>query len=736
MSYDFWGQRARRLAIVSRLFQNNPLLKKLSVTFLLVLALVCGALTYRVFSSVSFDNSGSKYLVLLLNLDLVILLTFVALVLKRLTRLWVERKTGNAAAKMHSRFTVLFGLVAITPAILMTIFSGFFFNMGLQQWFSQRIKTALNESTHVAEAYLGEHTKLVGANVENMAMDLAGNYYYLKQDPQRFNEVLNLNANIRNLDEVLVFDENLSIVGKSRLSFSLAFETFTAKEIEQASRGTFIKQSENGEHVRALRKLAPDINAYLLVGRAVDPAITKRIKEVNNAKSDYRELEENQSRIQLQFTLMFIAVAMLLLFSAVWVGLIFASRIAKPIGELIDAAGRVQDGDYSTKVVPSKDEDEIASLMIAFNSMTERISEQKQKLLQANRENEHRRRFIENVLDGVSHGVISLSSKNDIQVINRAALEMLNLDESRALNHEITEIYPEIAPLLEDYLQSNKQIHSREIRIPRRGELRTLFVRIAPENNDPADLNCGSIITFADVTELVSAQRKAAWADVARRIAHEIRNPLTPIQLSAERLARKYAGQVTQEPEKFKSCVETIIRQVEHIGDMVKEFSDFARLPEPKMKPEDLVKILHQHVDQYRTSTPTVHFDIREEAGHGPFLVLCDVGQVSQVISNGIQNALDALEEGQTKNPLVRLSVSQASKEFVDVCIEDNGPGFPTQDRDLLTEPYETRKEKGTGLGLAIVKKIVEDHGGKLTLSDSKDLKGACLSFTLRTVRE
>jgi Signal transduction histidine kinase involved in nitrogen fixation and metabolism regulation len=734
MSYGFWGQGPKFIQFLKP-FLSSSSVRRWLVIALILAALLCGFATYYVFSTAQLEDFGSTQLILLLNLDLIVLLLLALIIFRRLAKLWAARKTGQAAAKLHSRFVLLFSLLAITPAILMTIFSAMMFNMGLQAWFSDRVKIALEESTKVAEAYLDEHKKVISASVYNMARDLASEYQELAQNPEMFNRAIDIHAKARNLDEALVFQNTayeLEVVARSKLSFALEFEGLYLSEIEKAQNEVVIKTNPKGDRVRALTRISPTIDAYLLVGLIIDPAVSKRIAEVKDAVSNYHELENEQTQVQLYFTLMFLAVALLLLMIAVWVALSFAGKIAKPIGDLINASERIRQGDLSTRVVPSEDEDEIGLLMRSFNRMTEQLDEQRSKLIHAYHEIDQRRKFIEDVLAGVTHGVISIDSGGKIQVINIAACILLGVEETTATAKSINTIFPECYDLLAQLTPAHPEQVSAQIRVPRKGIMQTLFVRIMPEVNEHGSAFDGFIITFADVTELVAAQRKAAWADVARRIAHEIRNPLTPIQLSAERLNRKYLKQIKEDPEKFESCVDTIIRQVTHIGDMVKEFSNFARMPEPKMNSEDLLKLIRQHVEQYKNANPDITFTFATGTLKTlPFL--CDAAQISQVLTNLLLNAVESLQEDQTKEPKITVAVEMRETSFT-VLIQDNGPGFPKENRDRLTEPYETRKEKGTGLGLAIVKKIIEDHGGTLSLEDSPK-RGAIIRLTFNRIQ-
>lgn len=722
MSYEFWGRNNKALNTLLSFIERHHL-GRLITYFIIFLAFAAGVATYYIFSTSGFERLNSTSLILMLNLDLVVFLMLALIIVRKIAKVWMARKSGQVAAKLHTRFVILSSLLTITPAIVMTIFSALMFNMGLQKWFSERVSTALEESTKVAESYLEEHKKVIVASVYNMARDLAQEYPLLKNNPEMFNQALDLHAETRNLDEALVFNDVPDVIARSKLSFALEFEVLSLQEIEQASREVVIKTTARGDRVRALVRIAPNIDAYLLVGRIVDPLVSKRIAEVQSAVSNYHALEKDQGRVQLYFMLMFMAIALLLLLTAVWVALIFAGRIARPIGDLITASEQVRQGDLSVRVNPSDDDDEIAYLMRAYNRMTAQLEEQQKNLVAANNVIDLRRRFIEEVLEGVTSGVLSIDHHHVVHVVNAMATKMLSRTGESLVGKHIKDIFPELMDSLQRLGDDNRKV-SEQLKIPRHGALHSLRVSIVLVGGANKEQQT-YIITFDEITALLSAQRKAAWADVARRIAHEIRNPLTPIQLSAERLSRKYGPQITDDPEKFQSCVETIVRQVSNIGDMVTEFSNFARLPDPKLASEDLIKLLQQTIDQYKESEPEFKFELKT-GGIKSFVFTCDAAQITQVLTNLLQNAIDALHEFYDGQPpekgTGKISVvfeENESNSFT-LLIKDNGNGFPAEDRDSLTEPYITKKEKGTGLGLAIVKKIVEDHGGVLTLEDGK----------------
>jgi two-component system nitrogen regulation sensor histidine kinase NtrY len=463
----------------------------------------------------------------------------------------------------------------------------------------------------------------------------------------------------------------------------------------------------------------------LMIGRPIDPQILEHMTRTEQAVTEYQRLDENRSWLQIAFAWIFAIVAMMVLLAAVLIGLVLANQIARPIGRLINAAERVRSGDLAVRVAEVQTGDELAGLSRAFNRMTGQLSAQRGELMDAYSQIDERRRFTETVLSGVSAGVIGLDASGRIELPNRAADELLGIDLLSSIGRELADVVPEFADLLHEAAASPERARTAEIQIGPPTRRRTLLVRIG------ADLSGGRtdgfVVTFDDITELQSAQRKAAWADVARRIAHEIKNPLTPIQLAAERLKRRFAKEITTDPDTFKQCADTIIRHVGDIGRMVDEFSAFARMPHPVIKLEDVGRVAREMLVLQKTARPQIDWytEIPEKGPVAP----CDRRLIGQALTNLLQNAADAVAMRENAGH-IGLCV-QCDDSDVRIIVTDDGVGLPQEDRARLTEPYVTHKPKGTGLGLAIVKKIMEDHGGRLTLEDRTDGPGAVATLVL-----
>ncbi|MEM7444000.1 MAG: PAS domain-containing sensor histidine kinase [Pseudomonadota bacterium] len=707
------------------------------LAFLLTIAaLVAGIATYFALTESPPFGQDPETVFLLLNIDLVILLLLGAVIARRLAALLIERRRGRAGSRLHIRLAARFSVVAIIPAIVVASFSALFFQFGIQAWFSDRVSTAINESLSVAEAYLAEHQQVLRSDALEMASEIENQAQVSPQtiaDPNRFNLYLNLLADVRNIPEAMVVEGSGRVLARTRLAFTIQFVTLP-DEVLNAARDNqvLLLPDEIDDRVRAVVRLDNLVDTFLVVGRFVEAQVIGHMEQTQGAVAEYQDLQERSADLQITFTLIYLIVALLLLMISVWIGLMFADSLVTPIGSLITAAERVRSGDLTARVEPSEARDELNSLGRAFNRMTSQLESQRHELVEANAQLDMRRRFTEAVLTGVSAGVLGLDADGSITLPNPSALRLLGQTDTELVGRPLGDAVPEMAELMRTIRRRPSRLVESQVKINRGAESRTLLVRIAAERSDGQVQ--GYVATFDDVTELLSAQRKAAWADVARRIAHEIKNPLTPIQLSAERLKRRYLKEIQSDQETFVECTDTIVRQVGDIGRMVDEFSSFARMPNPVMQREDMSKLVADALALQRNAYPNVQFDLDTGTGDAP--ILCDARQIQQVLTNILQNALDSIDGRKPSddgNPLpaghITLSIQKTDGEIATI-IEDNGKGLPSDDRDRLTEPYVTTREKGTGLGLAIVKKIVEDHGGRLQLDD-RDGDGARVTISL-----
>lgn len=725
MSADVAPARPKRLQRLAVWAQRIGLARRSAIA-LTVAAIASGVATYIALTGSPPLGPNPSTILVLIILDLVLLLPLGALVAHRIVRLWAERRRGLAGSRLHARLVLLFSALAVTPAIIVAVFSLLFFNFGIQSWFSDRVRTALYESLSVTDKYLAEHQQAIRSDILGLARDINREALFLTQSPALFRRFVLARAQGRAISGVFVFDSNGRILVDSGLTFSLQLEKREelGKAILRAKDGKLvILASADNERVRAIQKLDVFFNAdlYLYVSRSIDPSVVKHVARTQEAVAEYKRLEGSRSGLQISFFMLFGGVALLLLLASVWAGLMFANHLAEPISALIAAAERVRSGDLRVRVSEGGSDDEMSSLSRSFNRMTSRLERNRKELLKANQQLEARREFTETVLAGVSAGVIGLDAKGQINLPNRSASQLLATDLHKRLGKPLVKVVPEMAEMFQRVREQPDQLQRGQLDIIRAGRALTLLVRIAAERIKGEIL--GYVVTFDDITELLSAQRKAAWADVARRIAHEIKNPLTPIQLSAERLRRRYLSEIHSDIEGFETCTDTIVRQVGDIGRLVDEFSEFARMPAPVLSEDDLADICRRAVFLQRNAHPGLEIDMTMPKS--PLKAFCDGAQIGQALTNILKNAAESLLDPATgsarQSGPAKITVRLARRKGQAVIeVNDNGLGFPPEDLHRLTEPYVTIRTKGTGLGLAIVKKIMEDHGGSLVLENRK----------------
>src|SRR6267143_3758107 len=594
-------------------------------------ALASGIATYLALTGAPPFGPRPTLVLALLQIDLVLLLALAALVAKRLVKVWAERRRGLAGSRLQVRLVGLFSLIAVLPTIIVAVFSYLFFSFGVEAWFSDKVRTAISESVAVADAYVREHQQAIRADALAMAKDLDRSASTLQLNPQYLGPVLAAQAAMRGLTEAAVLDRRGSMVARTGLVFALGFEDVSQDALRRAQQGEVVIMTDDlEERVRALVRLGEFSDLYLYVGRFIEPRVLAHRDETHLAAAQYERLEGQRSGFQITFAVIYILVAMLFLAAAISIGVHFAAQLADPISRLMGAAERVRAGDLAVRVPEGEKDDELVSLSRAFNRMTDQIQSQQRELIEANRQLDERRRFTETVLTGVSAGVIGLDRDGRINLPNRSASALLGVDLDLSIGEDLAEVAPEMARLLKLSARRPDRLAQAQVQIAGADSMRTLLVRIAAEHDD-GEIR-GFVVTFDDITELVSAQRKAAWADVARRIAHEIKNPLTPIQLSAERLKRKYLKEIKSDPETFRICTDTIVRHVEDIGRLVDEFSAFARMPAPILKPEDLTAIVERAVFLQRTAHPEM--TVETSFSTRPIPLRCDARLVGQALIN------------------------------------------------------------------------------------------------------
>ncbi|GBQ44989.1 ATP-binding protein [Komagataeibacter sucrofermentans] len=740
-----------RTSVAYRLARRmlDMLVRRNVALVLVLLALVLGVATFVVLSGGNSLAHHPQIQALVFILNFLVLLLLATSLTEKVGRVLAERRSGLAGARLHVRLVTLFGIVAVAPTIVVGTFAAVFFHYGIQIWFSDRVNTALNEALETSRGYLQEHNANIRTEAFSLAnylvsaqTALAGSGNDLLHNADALSQVLDSQATLRGLDVAVVYDPFTNTVVASG---GLMGRTANMKDLPPPAATLMARTNEiaildsaDEKTVRAVVTLGDTPPLMLMIARPVDPDILEHMHRTEQVVADYQRLNGNRGKIQFTFVLIFALVAVLVLGAAILIGLMLANQIVRPLGLLILASERVSKGDLDSNVPEGDRDDEVASLSRAFNRMTTQLATQRAELIQANNQINERRRFTEAVLSGVSAGVIGLDSQRMIELPNRAASVLLHRDMVECVGRPLIEVVPELADMLDRIAHDGARELTGEVQVLAGGRASTLLVRIGAEmQGSVAGVSAeGYVVTFDDITALQVAQRKAAWADVARRIAHEIKNPLTPIQLAAERLKRRFLREISSDPDTFVQCVDTIIRHVGDIGRMVDEFSAFARMPQPVMRNEDLSRIVREALILQRNAHPELVYEV-DLPDRGP-IVRCDRRLVGQALTNLLQNAADAIAMrapdaapgGDGVIGHIRITLENDGAH-VRLRVEDDGIGLPVEDRARLTEPYVTHKPKGTGLGLAIVKKILEDHGGSIGLEDNAGGRGAVSTLIL-----
>ncbi|WP_374653019.1 ATP-binding protein [Dongia sp.] len=700
--------------------------ERLFAIFLMLAGGVLGLMTYFALTDVWDTEEPVRMVTWLLTGDLIVALALATIIARRAVLLWMGQRKGLAGARLHARMVVMFALIAVIPTIVVSIFSVAFLNYGLSTWFSDRIKNAVESSLNVAQSYLVESQQRIGDDTSAIAAEIQLSGLADIGNPDRFQAILDRQLNLRGLSEGIVIDRRLQVVARSSFSVMMEFSLDIPEDaFDKADRGEkAILLMPTGDRVRALILLDPLAGLYLYTGRLIDDRVLSAVRGNEDAVRLYRYLERDRSALQITVGVIYAVLALLMLLGAVWYAIVSASKLVKPLSRLAIAAEKVGGGDLSARVKVGSRGDELAALSRTFNVMVSQLQSQQAALISANRDLNDRSRLTGLILSGVSAGVIGVTETGIVDFANRSASLLLGQDLDQGIGQPVADLVPEMADLLAHAQQRSSGTADGQISLSRGGTTSTFHVRVVSERGE--DDHIRLVVTFDDVTELLSAQRKAAWSDIARRIAHEIKNPLTPIQLSAERLKRKYLKQISDDPDTFTVCTDTIIRQVGDIGRMVDEFSAFARMPAPVLNLESPVALAKELVFLQQSAHPAIDYSL--DLPEIPVTIQCDSSQFNRALTNLLQNAADAiegrLEEGRARAAEdlltpghIHLWIRREGDALL-LSVADNGKGLPKEGRERLTEPYVTTRSKGTGLGLAIVKKIMEDHGGRLSLAD------------------
>jgi two-component system nitrogen regulation sensor histidine kinase NtrY len=683
------------------------------------LALLSAAVTFVVLTGLTPVLPTHEVVVTVLLANGATVLILLAIIVREVLLIIHARRHGRAGARLHVRIVGLFSVIAAVPAILVAIVASITLDRGLDRWFSSRTQALIANSLTVAEVYFREHAAMIRSDIMAMAFDVGRAKPLFDQDRARFHQFLTAQAAVRGLPNAAIIRSDLSVIERTEN------QPPGQQEVPPPAAGALADVSDSvpqvallteAKTVAAVIKLRGYDDAYLYVSRPVDPRVAEQLEATQASVAEYASLQERRVGVQVAFALMYTVIALIVLLSAVWIGLNFAKSLVAPIRRLIGAADQVSTGNLYVQVPVRPGEGDLAQLGETFNKMTQELRTQHDDLVRAHNLIDSRRRFTEAVLAGASAGVIGVDPDGKISILNRSAEKLIGHIEADALGRPLAEVLPELAALFAEARSGFQRLVQGQVMINRGGRDRTLSVRVTTEQSAAAQH--GFVITLDDITDLVTAQRTSAWADVARRIAHEIKNPLTPIQLSAERLRRKYGAAISVDKAVFEQCTDTIVRQVEDIKRMVDEFSRFARMPKPVMSAEDVADTVRQVVFLMRVGNADI--DIEVETPDGPLPAEFDRRLISQGLTNIIKNATEAIgavPAAELDRGRIKVQVKRDGGDII-IDVFDNGIGLPKDNRNRLLEPYVTTREKGTGLGLAIVGRILEEHGGSIELND------------------
>ena len=703
---------------------------RVAAVSLAILAMAAGGATYAWLAGFVPESFGTRgWMTGLLVADLVIAIALVSVVAVRLTQLWLDRRRGAAGSRLHMRLVLVCSVFTITPTVIVTIILSLLV-ISLTDFVVKPSQASYEAARAIGEPVRRAREQEILNDIGAISAPLQAEGVDAVRDPAATKAMLERLIEGRPIIEATVLDADKGVIAQATApdATGMANPVPPAQFLWQAVNQARPVQIESPTGAYFVMQLFVGEPLFLATGHAVDLRVVDYIKSIEFAGSFYSQIESALRRSQLILFVVCGAIAFLMLLAAVWLAILFATRLTEPIGGLMLAAERVRGGDLSARVEEGPPNDELGQLARSFNRMASQIEQQRGELVHANTELDTRRRLTDAVLAGVSAGILSVDGKGVVMRSNRSALDLLALPEDGVLGRPLIAVMPELGPLVAQAAERPDRMTQGQVEILQRGARQILLVRIS------AATGAGFVVTFDDVTDLMSAQRMAAWGDVARRIAHEIKNPLTPIQLSAERLKRRYLKQIKEDPETFSMCTDTIIRQVGDIGRMVDEFSSFARMPRPTVKEEDAKEMCQQALFLQRNGNPDIRYTANLPTH--PVTLNCDRRQVAQVLTNILKNSAEAIE-GRDETANTPLPQGEISLSLIEdgaglrIVVEDNGRGLPKEGRERLTEPYMTTRSKGTGLGLAIVKKIMEDHGGFLSLQD-REGGGARISLVFR----
>jgi two-component system nitrogen regulation sensor histidine kinase NtrY len=711
-------------------FFKKQNVRSLLTYLILSFSMISCFFTYLLFSKVDLYGNSSKTVISILYFDVVLILTLLFLAGNKIVALWTDRR--HKGSRLTLRLVSIFSLLAVVPSVMMSIFSAIFFHNGIEAWFNERNRVVLQESLNVAESYLAEHKRnalgdgfAIAKTLEYHLEKILEDYSY-EPFEKDINFLLDDLCGLKGVSAAILTDSAFNIIFHSKYSVNLHFLNISYAEIQKikSSDGKGVILNNDAENptniVAATSCKHQNEDMYLIIEKTIDSNILSQAKNTRTAYDEYHQLLRERSSLEIAFIFMFLIVGVLLLIASISIAIIYSWRIIKPVSNLIDVSEDIISGNLKARAKEEGSYEEIKILSRTFNQMIEQVHNQREGMIRINKKLDERMKFTSSVLAGVSSGVIGVDN-GGIYVWNNASEKLL--EQEISYGEHMANIMPEVEELLSS-MDGNNSFIEREIKYKRSNETLLFLVRI---ENIEHGKNNRFVVTFDDLTSMMMAQRKAAWSEVARRVAHEIKNPLTPIQLSAERIKRKYLSQISKDVDTFSNLIDIIVRQVGDIKRLIDEFNFFARLPEPRLKKCNLYEIGEQAVFLMQNISSEIEIQFMHDENNYP--VMADERLIHQSIINLLQNALNALSSKSKDDKKIMVSIN-TNRDKVLILVEDNGPGLPQEQIGSLAIPYFTLMPKGTGLGLAIVKKIVQDHQGELFFGDSS-LGGALITISL-----
>ena len=646
-----------------------------------------------------------------------------------------KKKLKKAGNELHNKLIFIFSVISLTPTLIISIFSVLIFDTALNSWFNPIISSAVSQSEKVANQYLLEHQNAMRGDILEFANILNVNAINLSSNKNKFSKFIDNYSRKNNLSEAILIDSNGNVLAFSDFVFEYTYADISNQDYLSANSGKIIiTKEDNSNKMKAFMKLSQYVDAYLLISRFVDQRVLDAIQNTALAVSDYQSIELEQFDLKISFVVIFLFLTLILLLGSLIIGLNLANKLVDPISSLIMAAEEVGAGNLDYKITKKEllnfNVKEIKRLGQAFNKMIFDLKNIRIDIVNANNQLDKRRQFSETVLSGVYSGVIALDENLKLNLPNLTACKVLNISIEKDFGILITKIVPEFSNLIDTILKSNMSVLEEKIQIIKEDKILNLMTRIVVQKKH--DKILGFVLTFDDITNLIAAQKMAAWSDIARRIAHEIKNPLTPIRLSAERLKKHIDKPIMFNKKIFEQSLNMITRQVDDIHHLVDEFSSFARMPAPILNQVNVFVIVREYVEPLNISFEKITIKL-DNTKYKNIFIMADEKQIRQAIGNIIKNSYENIITNNIKNGVISIDFEN-DNDFVSILLKDNGTGINPNDISRMVEPYFSTKTNGSGLGLAITKKIIEDHNGSITIKSPKDEQGTIIIIKLPIV--